>query len=441
MKKRKYDTAVVMLYLLGKEKLLPLSFRRQIPYSTVSDWRKVDYSTYMGHEFRFLFEENWNSVWLKEQLVRRKRQLLAIGKVWQLFKHERQLLIEKGQKDKLLQNKLMAAVELLSEVFSLPFALRLLGVRASQYREWKIRSQLTCQSSERSLCLRRFPNQLCKEEVARIKSLLSSKHFQHWPVVSIAAYAQRKGFPVVSLYSWYKYARILQLRHTTTRTRKQMKGLIATAPNEYWHADTTYYQMSGTQKVCITVVMDNYSKMVLGFSVSARLSFDLIREALTEALQTASKQKRSRDSYLVTDGGRENNNHQVHQFLSSLTTHKLNKLTALKDIQFSNSPIEAIHRILKGRYLRNRRFGSLVELSEFLKEAIHDYNVKRPHYRHGLRTPKEAYFDIPLSFDPKEKMQKRIKERVETNKQTTCTTCCFMNAYRFASAQKIPSPR
>ncbi len=220
-----------------------------------------------------------------------------------------------------------------------------------------------------------------------------------------------------------------------------MTGLIATAPNEYWHADTTYYQLSSTQKVCITVVMDNYSKMVLGFAVQETLCFDLIREALTEALNTASKQKKSRRSYLVRDGGRENNNYQVHQFLSSLTTHKLTKITALKNIQFSNSPIEAIQRILKGRYLRNHKFGSLLELSEFLKEAINDYNCKRPHCRHGLRTPKEVYFGIPLCFDPKEKMQKAVKERIKLNKQTSCTICCSIKADRFPKTQLLPSPR
>jgi hypothetical protein len=43
MKKKKYDTSVVMLYLLGQEKLLPKEFRKEIPYSTVSSWRKVNY--------------------------------------------------------------------------------------------------------------------------------------------------------------------------------------------------------------------------------------------------------------------------------------------------------------------------------------------------------------------------------------------------------------
>jgi hypothetical protein len=55
--KNKYDTAVVFLYAIGKENLLPRDFRKQIPYSTISSWRRTDYSKYKRHEFRYFFDE------------------------------------------------------------------------------------------------------------------------------------------------------------------------------------------------------------------------------------------------------------------------------------------------------------------------------------------------------------------------------------------------
>jgi hypothetical protein len=62
MKKKKYDTSVVMLYLLGQEKLLPKKFRKKIPYSTISTWRKEKYESYEGSEYRFLFDDNWDLI-------------------------------------------------------------------------------------------------------------------------------------------------------------------------------------------------------------------------------------------------------------------------------------------------------------------------------------------------------------------------------------------
>lgn len=82
MKKRKYDTAVVLLYLIGRENLLPSGFRKTIPYSTISTWRKSDYTSYIGHEFRHLFIEHSDYLELKHKHEKSQRTLLAVAKAW-----------------------------------------------------------------------------------------------------------------------------------------------------------------------------------------------------------------------------------------------------------------------------------------------------------------------------------------------------------------------
>jgi putative transposase len=274
-----------------------------------------------------------------------------------------------------------------------------------------------------SLCLKRYPRQLQRKEINKIKGMLTSPSYEHWPIVSIAALALRKGSVVASLYSWYKYARLFELSHKWyTRTKKQV-GLIATKPNEYLHIDTTYYYISEGKKVCITFVMDNYSKMILGFSVEERLSFTLIRTAITNALIPIGEKQKQNHCFLVSDGGKENNNKQIDQFISEIAEHRLTKIVALKDIQFSNSPVEAIHKIMKGRYIKNRKFESLEGLAKFLNEAVHDYNYQRPHYKHFPKTPAEAYFDITLKLDVRKRISKTVRQRVKNNLATACTAC------------------
>lgn len=194
-----------------------------------------------------------------------------------------------------------------------------------------------------------------------------------------------------------------------------MTGLIATVPNEYWHADTTYYEIHSAKKICITFVMDNYSKMILGFAVNEKHCFALIKEALTNAVQTATRHRDCNSSYLDTDGGGEDQSDEIHQFLRTLANHKLTQLVALKDIQFSISPVEAIHRILKRRYLQNQKFRTLEELSDFLRLAVQDYNCKHSHCHLQLKTPEGAYFGIPLPFHPKQRMLEAVKQRVQKN--------------------------
>jgi hypothetical protein len=140
----------------------------------------------------------------------------------------------------------------------------------------------------------------------------------------------------------------------------------------------------------------------------------LIRTAITNSLIPIIEQQREDHSFLVSDGGKENNNKQIDQFVSEISEHKLTKIVALKDIQFSNSPVEAIHKIIKGRYIKNKRFESIEGLKRFLDDAVRDYNYQRPHYKHFPKTPSEVYFGTDLKLDIK-KQASKAKEEMQTS--------------------------
>jgi putative transposase len=116
--------------------------------------------------------------------------------------------------------------------------------------------------------------------------------------------------------------------------------------------------------------MDNFSKMILGFAVADKLSFFLVVEAIRQAIpQMDVDGEAQEDIKLVADGGKENNNKEVETFLLNQEFYRLSKVVALKDIQFSNSPIEAIHKIMKGRYLVTAHLTQLSYYRTFLKDA------------------------------------------------------------------------
>lgn len=423
MKKKKYDTSVVMLYLLKQEHSLPKEFRQKIPYSTISSWRKSAYENYEGSQFRFLFDENWDVIRLKHENQKLKSTLRAISQSYLLLKTELEKFIKVEKKNKDFQNKLVLAVSQLRKHLSLELTLKLLFTHRNQFYEWAVASRHNCSHSFNALCLRRYPRQLQRKEVDKLKSMLSSPKYENWPIVSIAAQGLRNKEIVASLYSWYKYARILNLPHESCKKTTKQVGLIALKPNEYLHVDTTYYPISGTGKACITIVMDNYSKMILGFAVEERLSITLIQFAIKSALTPILQQQGGVHSYLVSDGGWENTSPAMNQFITGLKEYRLSKITALKDIQFSNSPVEAIHKILKGRYLRNKVFETVQGLANFLKDAIHDYNYKRPHYKHFPKTPAEVYFNIDLKINFNKRKLKAVEKRVKNNATTACNIC------------------
>jgi len=403
--------------------LLPSEFRKGIPYTTISTWRKTDFSKYKGNELRGLFDEAFQIRVYRNDYKKMRKAMLGFAKSWISISPMITPLIKTAGDDKHSQKNVIDAVGYLREQIGLDRSLRILGLTKAQYRQWVLESQFHCFDSFKSLCMKRHPNQLGLKEIKNIKAMLTDPDKDHWPIVSIAALALRKKKVVASLYSWYKYARIFNVTKKLLKKDCKTIGLIATSPNEYLHVDTTYYPYVEDKTVCITFVMDNYSKMILGFYVAEKLSFDLVKQALINSLLVIMRHPDQEHSYLVADGGSENHNRQIDEFIAGLSGHRITKITALKDIRFSNSPVEAVHRTIKGRYLRNKKFNTLEALVKYLDWAVMDYNELRPHYRHRPRTPEEVYFNKPLDFNVRERVIKAMKERVITNKCSDCTQC------------------
>jgi len=78
--KQKYDSSVVYLYATGNENFLPKEFREQIPYTTIANWRKTDYSSYIGNEFRYFFDEAIESAEMKYRYRHIKRLLMSLAR-------------------------------------------------------------------------------------------------------------------------------------------------------------------------------------------------------------------------------------------------------------------------------------------------------------------------------------------------------------------------
>jgi len=428
--KNKYDTSIVFLYATGNEHLLPEEFKKKIPYSTIAHWRKMDYGKYLGHEFRYLFNDATKAAAIHGENETLRRALSGIKRSWVTLSPYLLKLVKKAQKDKVLQGKILESIDMLKQQTGLDYALKLFGLSKTLYQHWILENRATCWDSYLSLCVKRHPYQLHSKEVKTMEKMLTDPELYHWPISAIASHGYREGKVVASLDTWYRCAKVLGITKKPVKKHIKTKGVRASCPNEYLHTDTTYYPMNEKDMVSITFVMDNYSKMILGYHISTRANFESVQAALVKALNTISlhpdqqhKVPEENHSYLVTDGGRENHNSMLDDFIAKLSEHKITKVWALKDIWFSNSPVEAIHRTIKGRYLRNRKFENLVAFMKFIAWAVKDYNERRPHYRHRPLTPKEVYFGRKIGFDHDNKVMNAVKMRIDRNKCSKCNEC------------------
>jgi transposase InsO family protein len=304
----------------------------------------------------------------------------------------------------------------------LPIHYVAIGYLTSGFLQWMLELRFNCSDSFIDLCMKNHPQQLANSEIKKIKSMLEDSQWDHWPITSLASKALRDKTVIASTDTWYKYAKLFGFKRKLIKKERKRIGLLATMSNEYLHCDLTIFPMANGKKAYITFVMDNYSKIILGYHVRMDKTFRGVIGALKMALTQMEKQGCCHESLLVTDGGTENVNQKVHDFLKRLTRHRIKRITALKDIQFSNSPVEAIHRTLKGRYLPKKQFYTIADLNEHLEWSVNDYN-NRPHYKHKPRTPHEVYFNIPLPFDLKARMKSAMQKRIKKNLNGKCEQC------------------
>ncbi|CAN5527225.1 hypothetical protein BH10BAC1_BH10BAC1_19540 [soil metagenome] len=420
--KQKYDSSVVYLYSTGNENFLPKEFRQQIPYTTIANWRKTDYSAYIGNEFRYFFDEAFESAELKYKHRHIKRLMTSFARSWITLSSVLKPVLRKTKNDKVLQKKILDSIEYIKKYLGLEKTLKLIGITPVMYRQWVLEAAFACVDSHASLCVKRHPHQLGAKEIRKIKRMLLDPKLKHWPIVSIASMALRKKRVIASLYSWYKYAKLLGLNKRTLKIDQKKVGMKANYPNEYLHSDLTELYVGG-KKAYICFIMDNYSRMILGFNVGERKTFETVKVAFRKAIDVIITHPDHGHSYYVTDGGRENHNKDIHKFIRELSAHKITKICALKDVTFSNSPVEAINKTMKSRYLRGKHFETINELAIFLEWAVYDYNQIRPHYALAPKTPYEVYFNLKLGFNLVNRRKKAVQDRIKNNLNAKCKEC------------------
>jgi hypothetical protein len=124
---------------------------------------------------------------------------------------------------------------------------------------------------------------------------------------------------------------------------------------------------------------------------------------------------------LIVDGGSENNNHTIDEFIKNqqVTIHKK---VALKDVRFSNSVVEGSYKILKSKYFKDRPILSS-NLEREVDFFVYDYNGVRPHSQHKIYTPNQIHKNQHLK-NIKPRLKEAFSTRISDNQKTSCKSAC-----------------
>ena len=165
---------------------------------------------------------------------------------------------------------------------------------------------------------------------------MTSEEYHHVPTGTLALLAQQFGQVFASSSTWYRLVRIYKWRRPRGRIHpaKQKFEIRASHPNEIWHVDITMIRLLDGTRAYLQAVIDNFSRRILAWKVSA--TFDPSTTA--ELLVDASKGLIDEKPILLGDGGVENFNSTVDELIES---GLLKRLLAMTEITYSNSLIES----------------------------------------------------------------------------------------------------
>lgn len=152
-------------------------------------------------------------------------------------------------------------------------------------------------------------------------------------------------------------------------------------PDAVWTADVTYIPC-GRGFAFLAVVMDLYSRQILGWHLSARRGSQLTIAALKAAIE---RRRPDAGGVFHSDQGIEYANYPLQRLLE---LHGFTQSMSRRGNCYDNAHMESFFHSLKTECLHHRRYDNLEMLQRDLFQYIEMfYNRKRPHSALGYLSP------------------------------------------------------
>ena len=153
-----------------------------------------------------------------------------------------------------------------------------------------------------------------------------------------------------------------------------------THPNQLWVTDITYVR-THEGWLYLAVVIDLFSRLVVGWSMKSRITTDLVLDALLMALW----RRNPKSKVLIhSDQGSQYTSHEWQTFLKH---HNLESSMSRRGNCHDNAVAESFFQLLKRERIKKKIYASRTEARSDIFEYIEMfYNTKRRHGSNGQRS-------------------------------------------------------
>ena len=175
------------------------------------------------------------------------------------------------------------------------------------------------------------------------------------------------------------------------------KDLELTGLDQLWRADITYIRLE-TEFVYLAVVLDAYSRRVIGWALDRHLEDDLAIAALTMAL------RRRTPAEGLTHHSDRGVQYASNDYTALLKEHGIRISMRRSGNPYDNAACESFMKTLKYEEVYRQEYRDLAEARSCIEQFIEKiYNGKRLHSALGYRPPVEFERSLlisPPSSDP-----------------------------------------
>lgn len=199
------------------------------------------------------------------------------------------------------------------------------------------------------------------------------------------------------------------------RYKNLTKNLDICDINQLWTSDITYFQIGLDSFLYIVLIMDVYSRKILGYNVSHTLEAKSNVKALKMALKERNVAHFQDTLIHHSDKGVQYTSN-VYTSLLKQNGIQISMCTSV----YENIHIERVNGIIKNEYLSNLTIKNLTACQRALKKSIYLYNCVRPHWNLDFLTPENFENEIekiPMSERNNFQIYSDEKERKNKNFQ------------------------
>jgi transposase InsO family protein len=161
----------------------------------------------------------------------------------------------------------------------------------------------------------------------------------------------------------------------------------ATRPNQFWGTDMTKVMMPCFGWLYLVIILDWYTKKVVGYSISHHSRTKDWLDALSNACNTQFPEgilSKQEDLSLVSDNGSQPTS---KKYMEACSVMEIQQIFASYNNPKGNADTERMMRTIKEDFIWVREFSSPGEFTEAFRQWVEAYNNDYPHSSLKYHTP------------------------------------------------------